>query len=301
MWKSRFSHDTPKCVCICFIKWKTRFSYDTPNNLHNWCITTRKSRFSHDMPKMCILMHYYLGKQVFSWCALTCIFDALLVEIQVFVGHGKKCVYLMLITWKSRFSHDVPNSLYIWCFIMWKAGYLMTCKYVFIWCITTWKSRFSHDMPKTHVNMIHYYMEMQVLSRKNVHIWCIIMCRSKFSRDIPKTCISNALLRWKAGLHITRPKKLVYIWCFISLTSRFFHDVPKTCLFNALWLGKEGFSWCTKKIVYLMLKRFYHDMLKTCIFDIFYMEKQVFSWRPKMCFLVHYNFSTLKSRFSHDI
>ena len=138
-WKSRFSHDATKIVQFCcIITWKSRFSHDaTVNKVQFCCIITFLSRFSQDAPKTRIfdawlrgkagflmthhnganLLHYYVEKQVFPWRA-------------------KNSYIWCIITWKSRFSHDVTENSYIWCIITkrkkivgvlrWRAGFLMT-------------------------------------------------------------------------------------------------------------------------------------------------------------------------------
>ena len=86
---SRFSHDAPKnSYTWCINTWKSRFShYATKNKVYIWCIITFWSRFSHDAPNILIfdallrgkagflktcqkganLLHYFVGKQIFSW------------------------------------------------------------------------------------------------------------------------------------------------------------------------------------------------------------------------------------------
>ena len=100
-----------KVQICCIIMWKSRFSHDAPKTFIFDALIRGKAGFLMTRQKGSHLLHYYVEKQVFSWCV-------------------KKVLIWCIITWKSSFSHDAPKKSYIW-------------------CINTWKSRFSHDAPKT--------------------------------------------------------------------------------------------------------------------------------------------------------
>ena len=133
------------------------------------------------------------------------------------------------------------------------AGFLMTRKDSYIWCIITWRSKFSHDTPKTLIfdallcgkagflmtrqkgaDLLHYYVEKQVFTwrAKNSYIWCINTWKSRFSHDAAEN--------------------KVYTWCIITFRSRFSHDAPKTLIFDALLCGKAGFPMTRQKLLFLM-------------------------------------------------
>ena len=193
--------------------------------------------------KGAILMPYYVEKQVFSWCAKTLIFDALLRGNADFLMTCQKSANLLdhyvsnqVFSWRHR-----KQSVYLMHYYVEKQVFSWRAKKLQIWCIITWKGRFSHDAPKTLIfdALIH---EKQVFS------W-------------PKTkCIFDALLRFVAGFLMThqtllylmyyygekqvfswRPKK-VQICCIITRKSRFSLDTPKTLIIDALKRRKAGFS-----------------------------------------------------------
>ena len=215
------------------------------------------------------LLHYYVLKQVFSWRnrKQSVYLMHYYVSKQVSSWHAKNSYVWCIITWKSRFSHDVPKRCKFDAILRGKAGFLMMRQNSYIWCIITWKSRFSHDAQKrckfvailrfeasflmTHQKLLylmHYYVEKQIFSwpAKKVQICCIITFRSRFSHDATVN--------------------KVYIWCIITFRNRCPHDAPKTLIFDALLRGKAGFLMTRQKGVNLM-----H----------YYVEKQVFSWSAK--------------------
>ena len=179
-----------------------------------------------------------------------------------------------IITWKSRFSRDMPKRCKFVAFLSGKAGFLVTRKKNFyFWCINTWKSRFSHDA-----------------TENNVYIWCIITFRSRFSRDVLKThifvallhvkagflmtrvkgCKCNALLRGKAGFLMTRQK--LYIWCINTWKSRFSHDATENkayiCCIDTF---RSRFSHDAQRLLYIWCiitwrSKFSHDAPKRCKF-----------------------------------
>ena len=192
-------------------------------------------------------MHNYVEKHIFSWPT-------------------KKVQICCIITWKSRFSDDVPKMFKFVALLGGKAGFSWHTKNSYIWCIYTWKSRFFYDA-----------------TENNMYIWCIITFRSRFSHDATKTLIFDAVLSGKAGFLMTRQKRCKriallrdkagfsgrtktlifdtwksrfshdtnenkgYIWCIITFRSRFSHDAPKSLLVNALLRGKAGFLMTRQK------------------------------------------------------
>ena len=141
------------------------------------------------------LMHYYVEKQVFSWCAKNCIFDALLRGKAGFLMmHQKGANLLHYYVEKQAFSWCAKNS-YIWCIYTWKSrfSYDLTENKVYSWCIITFPSRFFHDAPKL-LYLLHCYVEKQVIS------W-----RAKNSK-FDALLIFDALIRGKAGFLMTPPK-----------------------------------------------------------------------------------------------
>ena len=185
------------------------------------------------------------------------------VEKQVFSWHAKKVQICYIITFRSRFSHDAPKTLIFDALLRGRAGFLMMRQKVQICCLITWKSRFSHNAPQ------------------NSYISCIITWKSRFSHDALKRCKFVALSRRKAGFLMTR-QNLLYL-CIITWKRRFSHDVPKKCKFAALLRGKAGFLMTHQKGANLL-----H----------YYVSKQVFSWRAKNSYI--WCIITWKGRFSQD-
>ena len=141
--------------------------------------------------KLLYLMHYYVEKQVFSWRA-------------------KKVQICCIITWKSRFSHDVPKTPIFDALICGKAGFLMTQPKTK--CTLDALLRFVAGFLMTRQKLLylmHYYVEKQVFPwrAKKVHICCIISWKSTFSHDATKN--------------------KVYIWCIFTFRSRFSCDTQK--------------------------------------------------------------------------
>ena len=174
-WKSRFYHDTPKTLIFdALIRGKAGFLMTPPKTKCTFdAILHFVAGFLVTRQKLLYLMHYYVEKQVFSWCA-------------------KKVQICCIIMWKSRFSHDTPKTLIFDAFIRGKAGFVMT------------RQKGSH--------LLHYYVEKQVLwwCVNKVLIWCIITWKSSFSHDAPKSLIFDALIRGKAGFIMMR-QKLLYL------------------------------------------------------------------------------------------
>ena len=130
--KSRFSHDARKNLYLMHLYVERRFSYDaTENKVYIWCIITFRSRFSHDATKTHIFDALLHGKAVFL---MTCQKGANLlhykVEKQVFPLHAKNSHFWCINTWISRFFMMRPIKVYVW-------------------FIITFCSRFSHEVPKT--------------------------------------------------------------------------------------------------------------------------------------------------------
>ena len=159
------------------------------------------------------LLHYYVLKQVFSWCNQ---------EVQY------KVYMWCLITFRSRFSHDAPKTLIFDALIRRKACFLMTRqKLLYLPHYYVEKQIFSWHAKKG-ASLLHYYVLKQVFSWRNqevqykVYIWCLITFRSRFSNGPPKKLVFDALLRGKAGFLMTRQKganllhyyvlKQVYSW-----------------------------------------------------------------------------------------
>ena len=225
-----------------------------------------KAGFLMTRQKGAKFLHYYVEKQVFSW-------------------RVKISYILCIITWKSRFSHDMPKTLIFDVLKRGKAGFLMT-----------------HQKLKCTFDAFLRLVAGFLLTRQNSYILCIITWKSRFSHDAPKKCKFIALLRVKAGFLMTCQKganllhyylekqvfswraKIVYILCIISWKSRFSHDTPKRCKFVAFLSGKAGF---------LMTRQKGANLLH------YFVEKQVFSWRAKISYILC--IITCKSRFSHDV
>ena len=157
--KQVFSWFAKKVQICCLITFRSRFSHDAPKTLIFDALLRGKAGFLVTRQKLLHLMHCYVEKQVFSWCA-------------------KKVQICCIITWKSRFSHDVTENK------------------VYTRCIITFQSRFSHDAPNTLIfvallrgkagflmmhqkflYLMHYYVEKQFFSwsAKKVKICCNIM------------------------------------------------------------------------------------------------------------------------------
>ena len=67
-WKSRFFHDTPKKVQICWIiTFRRRFSHDAPKILIFDAFIRGKTSLIMMRHKGANLLHYYVEKQIFSW------------------------------------------------------------------------------------------------------------------------------------------------------------------------------------------------------------------------------------------
>ena len=186
------------------------------------------------------------------------------MEKQVFSWRDKNVQFCCIITWKSRFSHDVTVNKVQFC------------------CIITFLSRFSQDAPKTRIfdawlrgkagllmthhngaNLLHYYVEKQVFPwrAKNSYIWCIITWKSRFSHDATENS---------------------YIWCII--TKR------KKKILLEFYVEEQVFSWRTK-ISYIWCINTWKSMhQKGANLLHYYVSKQVFSWRdPKQSvYLMHY-------------
>ena len=112
--------------------WKSRFSHDAPKRCKFIALLRRKAGFLMTRQNLLYFMHYYMEKQIFPWRA--------------------KNSYIWCVkTWKSRFSHDKPETKVKCTFdalLRLVAGFLLTRQNSYILCIITWKSRFSHDEPK---------------------------------------------------------------------------------------------------------------------------------------------------------
>ena len=159
--------------------------------MHIWCIITFRSRFSHDASKLECLMHYCLGKQVFSWRAKKCKFVALLrVKAGFLMMQPKtKCIFDALLRFVAGFLVTRQKRLnFMYYYVekqvcLWRAkkganllqDYLKKqvfswrAKISYIWCINTWQRRFFHDTTENKENF-----------------WRIITFRSRFSHDTPK-------------------------------------------------------------------------------------------------------------------
>ena len=129
-------------------------------------------------------MHYYVSKQVFFYDAPnTLIFDALLrvkagflrmrqksanllpyyVEKQVFSWRTKNSYIWCIITWKSRFSHDVPKRCKFVAMLRRKAGFLMMRQNLMFYALLRGKAGFLMMRQKS-ANLLPYYVEKQVFS-----------------------------------------------------------------------------------------------------------------------------------------
>ena len=217
MWKSMFSHDTPKrCKFVALLGFEAGFLMMRPKTKCSFDALLRfVAGFLMTRQKLLYLMHYYTEKQVFSWRA-------------------KKVQICCIITWKSRFSHDATqNKLHIW-------------------CIITLRSRFSHDAPKL-LYFIHYYTGKQVFSWRDKSCKFVALLRGKagFLITQPKAkCTFDALLRFVAGFLMKHQKVLylihyyvekqgfswrtknVQIYWIITRKSRFSYGAPKTLIFD---------------------------------------------------------------------
>ena len=211
-------------------------------------------------------MHYNVSKQVSSWRA-------------------KNSYIWCFISWKGRFSHDVPKTLIFDALKRGKAGFLMTrrkLKWPFD-ALLRFVAGFLLTSQKL-IYFMHYYVEKQVFSwrAKKVQICCLITFKSRFSNDTPKRRKFVALLRRKAGFLMMRKKS--FILCIITWKSMFSHDMPKKCKFVALLRFEAGFLMTRQKGATLL-----H----------YYVEEQVLSWRAKISYILC--IITWKSRFSHDV
>ena len=208
-------------------------------------------------------MHYYVEKQVFRWRAKISYIWCFNTWKSRFSHDTTEKVYIrFIITFRIRFSNDVPKivifnallrgktgakKVQICCIVTWKSrsSHDATENKVFIWCIITFRCRLSNDAPKT-LNLRHYYVDKQVFSwrAKKVQICCIIT--------------------WKAGFLMTRQNS--YIWCINTWKSRFSHEATKN----------KVYVWC----ITTFRSRFLSQRTKTYLMH-YYMEKQVFSRRAK--------------------
>ena len=227
--KQVFSWRAKNSYILCIITWKSRFSHDAPKKCKFVTLLRVKAGFLMMRQKGANLLHYYLEKQVFSWRAKTLIFYALFrgkagflmtrqkganllhyyVSKQFFSWSAEKVQICCIITWKSRFSHDVPKTLIFDVLKREKAGFLMTRPK--LKCTFDALLRFVAGfllMRQKLLYFMHYYVEKQVFSwrAKKVQICCLITWKTRFSHDAPKKCKFVALLRVKAGFLMTRQK-----------------------------------------------------------------------------------------------
>ena len=268
--KQVFSSRTKISNILCIISWKSRFSNDRPKRCKFVAFLSGKAGFLRTRQKGANLLHYYVEKQVFSWRA-------------------KISYILCIITWKSRFSHDVPKTLIFDVLKRGKAGFLMTRRK--LKCTFDPLLRFVAGFLLTRQKLLYfmnYYVEKQVFSwrAKKVQICCLITCKSRFSHDAPKRCTFVALLRFEAGF-LVRSQKLLHLMLDALLRAKtgFLMMRQKGANLLHYYVEKQVFSWRNRKqSVYLM-----H----------YYVSKQVFSWRAKNSYI--WCIFTWKSRFSHDV
>ena len=158
----------------------------------------------------------------------------------------------------------------------------MTRQNSYILCIITWKRKFSHDTPKSckFVALLRFEAGLLMTRQKLLHLMHYNVEKQVFSWGAKK-CKFVALLRRKAGFLMTSQNS--YIWCIIWWKCKFSHDKPKRCKFVALLRIEASFLITRQKSANLLP---------------YYLEKQVFSWRAKkvqICCII-----TFRSRFSHD-
>ena len=155
--QSRFSHDTPKTLIFdAFLRGKTGFLMTWPKTKCIFDALLRfKAGFLVTRQKLLHLMHCYVEKQVFSWCA-------------------KKVQICCIITWKSRFSHARPKTKCIQdALLRFKAGFLMTRQtLLYLMHFYVEKQVFSWHNRELSVYLMHYYVSKQVSSwhAKNSYI-----------------------------------------------------------------------------------------------------------------------------------
>ena len=231
--KQGFSWRAKKVQICCIITCKSRFSHDVPKRCKFVALLRRKAGFLMTRQNLLYFMRYYVEKQVFSRHDKRSKFVALLrfeagflmkhqkllylmhyyVEKQVFSWHAKNVQICCIITWKTRFCHNVPKTFIFDVLLRGKAGFLMT--------------------RQKGANLLHYYVEKQVFSwhAKKEQICCIIMFRSRISHEAPKTLIFDALLRGKAGFLMTRQKGTNWL-----------HYYVEKQVFS--WRAKNSYIWC---------------------------------------------------------
>ena len=125
------------------------------------------------------------------------------------------------------------------------AGFLMTRKDSYIWCIITWRSKFSHDAPKTLIfDALLCGKAGFSLLRKKVYLmqFCVKSCQR---------CVYSMQFTWTSRFSHDATEKLMTIWCIVTFKSRFSHDTPKTFIFGALLCGKAGFLMMHQKLKYV--------------------------------------------------
>ena len=241
-WKSRFSHDAPKrCKFVALLRGKAGFLMMQPKtkcifdallrfeagflitrqNSYIWCIITWKGRVSHDTPKRCkvvallrleagflmtrqkllYLMHYNVEKQVFLWCA-------------------KKVQICCINTFRSRFSHNAPNTLIFDVLLRGNASFLMTqpkTKWTFDALL-----RFIAGFLMTRQKLIYlvlYYVEKYAPKLKCVY-WCFITWRSSFSHGTPNYHYIWYIFSLKTTFYCDAKDKNECIWFIIRRKSR---------------------------------------------------------------------------------
>ena len=128
------------------------------------CIITFRSRFSHDAPKTLIFDQYYVEKQVFSWRAKKVQICCLIMWKSRFSHVAPKTlIFNALLRFEAVYLMTRQKGANLLHYYVEKQVFSWHAKNSYTWCIITWKSRFSHDVPKS-ANLLPYYMEKQVFS-----------------------------------------------------------------------------------------------------------------------------------------
>ena len=148
-----------------------------------------------------------------------CTFNALLHFVAGFLMTRQKLLYLIVYTWKSRFSYDATE----------KSVHL---------CIISFRTRFSHDVPKT--------LSFDAFLRGKAGF---LMTRQKgaillhyYYHDAPKTILFNALIRGKASFLITRPKAMCTFDALLRFIAGFLMPRQKLLYLMHYYVEKQVFS-----------------------------------------------------------